>query len=133
MESSNISKVKKFVNQHLKNEFSLNASAEDVGYSAFHLAREFKNQTKYSIMEYARTERVLAASKELEKGFNVCDVAMEYCFETHTGFTKAFTAVFGCTPRQYQHHIHKMNTIKREMRIMKNSKTIIRHICKDDV
>ena len=97
------------------------------------MAREFKDATKLSIMEYARNQRIMAASKELEMERNICDIAVEYCFDTHAGFTKAFNAVFGCTPKEFQNHTRKMKTIERSIRIMENSKIVIRHICKDDV
>ena len=43
MESKHISKAKQFIREHLKKEFALNELANYVGYSAFHLAREFKS------------------------------------------------------------------------------------------
>jgi len=126
-------KAKAFIIEHLKKEFSLNDLAESIGYSAFHLTREFKGATNLSIMEYTRNERILAASKELRNNHNICDIAVEYCFDTHAGFTKAFIAVFGCTPKEYQKHTRKMKTAERGITIMENSKIVIRHICKDDV
>ena len=133
MNRAHINKAKAFISEHLKEEFSLNDLAESVGYSAFHLAREFKNVTGFSIMEYTRNERILAASKELSNGFNICDIAMEYCFDTHAGFTRAFTAVFGCTPKEYQAHAQKMKTAERSITIMENSKIVIRHVCENDM
>lgn len=133
MENTHIKKAKEFVNEHLKDEFSLSQIAEYVGYSAFHLTREFKTIAGVSIMEYARDQRVFAASKELEKGHSVCDVAMDYCFDTHAGFTKAFITVFGCTPKEYQMHSQKMKIIERGIEIMDTTKIKIRHVCKDDV
>jgi AraC-like DNA-binding protein len=133
MEPIYIEKALEFITEHLKDEFTLNELAEKIGYSAFHLAREFKDSVKLSIMEYTRRERILMASKDLEKGFNIYDVAMEYCFETHAGFTKAFTAIFGCTPKEFQAHYLKMKTIERSIKMSENSKLVIRHICKDDV
>lgn len=132
MDTTHISKAKDFINKHLMEEFSLNELAGDIGYSAFHLAREFKDAAGISVMEYARNQRISAASREIEKGRNICDIAMDYCFETHAGFTKAFIAVYGCTPKEFQEHSRKMKTIKGEIVIMENSKIIIRHICKDD-
>lgn len=41
----------------------------------FHLAKEFKTTTGFSIMEYARDPRILSASKELETDRNVCEIA----------------------------------------------------------
>jgi len=133
MDTTHINKAKTFISEHLKEEFSLNDLAHSIGYSAFHLAREFKNATKLSIMVYTRNERILAASKELSSDFNVCDVAMEYCFDTHAGFTKAFIAVFGCTPKEFQAYSRKMKTAERGITIMENSKIVIRHICESDV
>lgn len=132
MEDIHIEKVKTFVNEHLKDEFSLNQIAENIGYSAFHLARKFKSGTGLSIMEYTRNQRIYAASKDIEKGRRIVDIAMDYCFDTHAGFTKAFCTVFGCTPKEYQDH-HKKMIKKNGVAIMNNSKIIIRHICKDDV
>ena len=133
IETTQIEKAVAFINDRLKDEFTLNELAEAVGYSAFHLAREFKDATGLSIMEYARNQRVAAAAKELETGRGVCDVAMDYCFETHAGFTRAFFSVIGCTPKEYQDHCHKMRTIERGVAIMGQTKIVIRHVCKDDV
>ncbi|HBR32486.1 MAG TPA: hypothetical protein DD733_10440, partial [Clostridiales bacterium] len=112
MDESFVIKVKAFADTHLKEEFSLNDLAKAVGYSAFHLAREFKQQTGVSIMDYVREKRILSSAQELDAGLSVCDTAMEYCFDTHAGFTKAFTSVFGCTPKEYQEHSQKMKTIE---------------------
>jgi hypothetical protein len=84
-------------------------------------------------MEFCRHERVMAASKELSEGRKVVDVAMDFCFDTHAGFTKAFSGVFGCTPKEYQAHSTKMKTTERSIKIMENSKIVIRHVCTDDV
>ena len=133
MEATHIDKIKTFIDERLKDEFSLDELAESIGYSAFHLAREFKNATSFSIMEYARNQRILAASKEIEKERSICDVAMDYCFDTHAGFTKAFIAIFGCSPKEFQEHSRKIKNTERGITIMENSKIVIRHICKDDV
>lgn len=133
METKHIEGVKRFIDEHLTDEFSLGELAGAVGYSAFHLAREFKEREKLSIMDYVRNKRISAAAKDLEAGCGVCDTGVKYCFETHAGFTKAFSAVFGCTPKEFGAHAGKMKNYERGIVIMENSKIIIRHICKDDV
>ena len=135
MEQSCIEKVKKFVDWHLKQDFTLNELANHTGYSAFHFAREFKNTMGLSVMEYVRSQRIHAAAKEVASGKNICDVAMDYCFDTHAGFTKAFTAIYGCTPKDYAAYAKKQETNKtnKGVKLMDTSKIIIRHICKDDV
>lgn len=132
MEQSYINGVKKFVEEHLKQEFTLNELADHAGYSAFHFAREFKNTLGLSVMEYVRGQRVHAAAKDIAEGKNICDAAMDYCFDTHAGFTKAFTAVYGCTPKDYAVYAEKQKTNKGA-KLMNTSRIVIRHICKDDV
>ena len=58
---------------------------------------------------------------------------MEYCFDTHAGFTKAFITVFGCTSKEYQIHARKMKISKKELEIMNKAEIKIRLVCKDDV
>ena len=133
MEATHIKKAKVFIEEHLKEEFSLNELAACVGYTAFHLAREFKNHERLSIMEYTRNQRIPAAAEELKTGRNICDVAMDYCFDTHAGFTRAFNDIIGCTPKMFQAHARKMEENRKGVAIMEDSRIVIRHICKDDV
>ena len=132
MEQNDISKIRDFVNEHLKQEFSLNDIADYVGYSAFHLTREYKAATGLSLMEYVREQRVYAAAKEIADGKTICDAAMDYCFDTHAGLTKAFTAIYGCTPKEYAQYADKQK-LNKGVRLMDTSKIIIRHICQDDL
>lgn len=131
MEQEFINKMKLFITNHLKNEFSLNELAQFVGYSTYHLSREFKDAIGLSVMEYVREQRVYAAAEELANGSGICEVAMNYCFDTHAGFTKAFVAIMDCTPKQYAEHANR--TILKGDFNMEKGKIVIRPICKDDV
>jgi AraC-like DNA-binding protein len=131
MDRDAVFKAQEFVRTHLKDDFSLDELAWSVGYSAYHFARGYKAATGQSAMEYVREMRVLAAADEISRGTSIIDAAMEYGFETHSGFTKAFSALFGCTPRQYGEHVRKSST-KREI-IMEESGLVVRPICQDDV
>lgn len=55
-------------------------------------------------MGYVRERRIFAAAEMIKNGSDICRAAMEYGFETHAGFTKAFNAVFNCCPRNYAAH-----------------------------
>ena len=132
MDDSILAKAKEFIQAHLKEEFSLGDLAQAVGYSPFHLAREFKQATGMAIMEHTRQARVHAAADELAAGQSVCDTAMAFCFDTHAGFTRAFSAQFGCTPKEYRAFSEKKKHYKG-VEIMDDSNIKIRHVCKDDV
>jgi len=133
MEQSCIVRIIEFVNGHLKQEFTLNELADYAGYSAFHFAREFKSTMGLSVMEYVREQRVHAAAKDIADGKNICDIAMDYCFDTHAGFTKAFISIYGCTPKDYYEYTEKQKTNRGVVKLMDKSKIVVRLICKDDV
>lgn len=135
MEKQTIEKIHEFIQNHLKDEFTLDELAEYAGYSSYHLARQYKNETGKSVMEYTRELRIYAAAKDIAAGREVLDTALDYCFDTHSGFTRAFSEIFGCTPKQYAEYSanKKINNGEREIKIMNDSKIVIRHICKDDV
>lgn len=132
MEQLYIDKIKTFVKEHLRQEFSLNDIAEYIGYSVFHLAREYKAATGMSVMEYVREQRVHAAAEDISNGKNIFEAALDFCFDTHAGLTKAFKAIYGCTPKEYAEYAEKQKTYKG-VKLMQTSKIVIRHICKDDM
>jgi AraC-like DNA-binding protein len=131
MEQEFINKAKEFIEGHLKKDFSLADLTHFVGYSSYHFTREFKDAIGISVMEYVREQRVYASAKEIATGLGICEVAMDYCFDTHAGFTKAFISIVGCTPKQYSEHANKPN--RKGDISMENSKIVIRPICRDDV
>lgn len=130
MNKNHIKKAKKIIKSKLESEVSLSDIAEEVGYSKYHFAREFKQYTGISVMSYVRNKKLEAASKEIINGRNIMNVAIKYGFETHAGFTKAFIDVFACGPRQYR--IHENNT-GFERRVINMEDIKVRPICKEDV
>lgn len=52
-------------------------------------------------MEYIRSRRLSLAANELFSGRKIIDIALDYGFETQSGFAKAFRKEFGYSPTQY--------------------------------
>lgn len=52
-------------------------------------------------MEYVRRRKLSLAAIELFNGRKIIDIALDYGFETQSGFTKAFRKEFGYSPTQY--------------------------------
>jgi len=126
-----IDKVNKFIELNLKKDFSLTDVANYANYSAYHLAREYKKQMGYSIMDYARKRKIFMAAQEIASGELIIDTALSYGFDTHSGFTRAFSEIIGCSPQEYYQHYLKLES-KGEI-IMDKAKLTIRLVCKDDV
>jgi AraC family transcriptional regulator len=74
-------------------------------YSVYHFRRVFIEMTGTPVMNYVTRRKLEYALYDLSQGKRIIDVAMDYGFETHAGFTKAFKKVFGYPPSLYRLHI----------------------------
>lgn len=94
--------IKKYISEHLNEPVTLNDIAKAVGYSKFHTSRIFKEETGLSIFEYIRHERLTASAFALRgRNEKVLDIALDFMFDSHEGFTRAFANGFGITPKKF--------------------------------
>ncbi|GHV03477.1 AraC family transcriptional regulator [Spirochaetia bacterium] len=94
----------RYIDAHIKEKMNVEKLAARAGFSPYHFCRIFQWSVGYSIMEYVRNRRLAFAATELNSGCRIIDIAVDYGFETHTGFTKAFRRHFGCSPEIYRIH-----------------------------
>ncbi|MCL2593007.1 MAG: AraC family transcriptional regulator [Defluviitaleaceae bacterium] len=85
-----IQKVLLFIDDNLKENINLKDLAEIAGFSEHHFYRVFDFYVGYSPMKYVRLRRLCFAASEFSSGRKLIDIAMDYGFETHSGFSKAF-------------------------------------------
>lgn len=97
----NIEKCIDFIEEHIKENINIEEVAAQSGYSLYHFCRVFNLYKGISIMEYIRGRRLSLAAIELFKGRKITEIALDYGFETPSGFTKAFRKSFGYSPTQY--------------------------------
>lgn len=94
--------IKEYISEHLNEPVTLNDIAKAVGYSKFHTSRIFKEETGLSLFEYIRRERLTASAFALRgSGEKVLDIALDFMFDSHEGFTRAFANGFGITPKKF--------------------------------
>lgn len=93
-----------YIEDHLKEGLTVETLAGIAGFSPYHYYRVFHAYIGKSVMEYVRCRRLAHAVVELAQGKRILDIAVEYGFETHNGFGKAFRKVYGCSPEQYRIH-----------------------------
>lgn len=98
--------ILEFIDEHIKDEISADQLAEKAGFSTWHFCRVFQWRVGYSVMGYVRSRRLAFAACELNSGRRILDIALEYGFDTHSGFSKAFRRYFGCSPETYRIHVH---------------------------
>lgn len=99
---SAVRRMQALIEANLNNPITLHMLAKAAGYSPWHAARIFKAFTGKSPFEYIRTFRLSRAAEQLRnKGVKVVDVAFDFVFDSHEGFTRAFSKQFGLTPQQF--------------------------------
>lgn len=95
--------LQEYIEKNIGSPMTLPSLARVVGYSPFHTARIFKELTGKTLFEYIRQLRLSKAAILLrdDKTVRVLDVALDFVFDSHEGFTRAFTKEFGVTPKKY--------------------------------
>ena len=97
--------IKSYVKEHLHEPITANDIAKAVGYSQYHATRLFKAETGQSPFDYIRCERLIQSAHALRHGKpKVIDVALDFVFDSHEGFTRAFSNAFGITPKKYANY-----------------------------
>jgi AraC family transcriptional regulator len=93
-----------YIEAHIKEDISAGNLAALIGFSEKHFYRLFKAYTGMSVMDYVRRRKMIRAIAQLRGGDRILDVALDYGFESHGGFAKAFKKQFGSSPQIYLSH-----------------------------
>ena len=97
-----VQKMQDYIQIHLNEPITLLELANDAGYSPYYCARIFKELIGKAPFEYIRTLRLSQAALQLrDHNVKVLDVALDFVFDSHEGFTRAFSKKFGITPHKY--------------------------------
>ena len=98
-----VQSMQSHIEAHLNDPITLGALAEACGYSRWYSAKIFKEHLGLSPFEYIRQRRMSQAAWELrEHSRKVVDVAFDFVFDSHEGFTRAFARSFGLPPSAYR-------------------------------
>ena len=90
------------IEAHLDAPVTLAMLTRGTGYSMYHASRMFKEITGETPFSYLRKRRLTAAAERLtDKERRVLDVAFDFVFDSHEGFTRAFSRQFGMTPASF--------------------------------
>ncbi|MGG7162384.1 AraC family transcriptional regulator [Clostridium ihumii] len=100
-----------YIEKNIKFNLTPDMIARKCGYSTFHFCRIFNIHKGITLMEYVKKRRLSLAAIDLFSGKRIIDIAMDYGFDTHNGFSKAFKKEYGFTPTQY---LKRMNGYFKE-------------------
>ena len=97
-----IEDAEKFISDHASDGIDAADVAERSGYSYFHFCHVFRAVTGKGLSHYINEKRLEAAKVLLADGKSVTYTAMEIGFDTVSGFTRAFTQMYGIPPSKYR-------------------------------
>lgn len=97
-----VNRVQTYIEENLHKRMTLHELANVAGYSPWHLSKLFKKYCGKTIFDYIRAIRLSQAALYLrDNETQIVDVALNFIFDTHEGFTRAFAKEFGITPKKY--------------------------------
>jgi AraC family transcriptional regulator len=98
-----VARMQKHIGEHLSEPITLLDLARCAGYSPYHAARIFRDEVGKTPFAYIRALRMTRAALTLrDQDKKVLDVALDFVFDSHEGFTRAFSREFGITPQRYK-------------------------------
>lgn len=131
-----VQRMQDYINQYGESEnFDFDGLYASAGYSRRHADRIFKDLTGKTPQEYVTAVRLsMGAEKLTGTTDSVLEIALDSCFQSHEGFSRAFKHLFRASPREYRRgeraiplfiqypvsHYHVLLNHKEEMRMDKN-------------
>ncbi len=79
-----------FIGLHLTDELSIEELAEHFYISKYHMMRQFKEETGYTIHQYITEKRVLLAKGLMDGGMSATQACYESGFKDYSTFSRAF-------------------------------------------
>lgn len=99
---ADIESAERFIADHCTGPLDPADVAARSGYSYFHFCHVFRAITGRGLSRYILEKRMEVAKGLLAQGKSVTYTAMEIGFDTVSGFTRAFTRLFGIPPSKYR-------------------------------
>lgn len=97
-----VARMQAYIARHLTEPITLKQLSVAANYSPYHSAHIFKELIGIPPFEYIRRLRLSKSALQLrDTEQRVLDVALDFVFDSHEGFTRAFSRQFGVTPKQY--------------------------------
>jgi AraC family transcriptional regulator len=120
----NVERALWFIERELTSHLDLGEVSRDCKISPFTLSRLFTVSTDWPVMKYVRARRLSQAAQSLRQGApDILQVALEAGYGSHEAFTRAFSELFGITPKQARETDHDLLLV--EPFRMKEMKTVI--------
>lgn len=98
MNKAVLKEIYSYIDDHICEKISLAELAAVAGYSPFYFSKLFSMAVGMPVTGYIRVRKLQYSLSSLLEGKRVLDVSLMYAFDSHEGFTRSFTQLFGSTP-----------------------------------
>ncbi len=100
-----ISNIIKYINANLDSELSLENISARFYISKYHLLREFKKYTGFTIHRFIQKKRLIMARMLLKEDVKVSEVSMICGFGDYSNFIRTFKREYGISPKVFAREI----------------------------
>ena len=98
-----LQEILEYIDTHLQEEITLRRISDAVCYSDEYVCRYFRKNTGMNLFDYIRKKRLIFAAAELQRSKGrILDLALTMGYNSHEGFTRAFTSHFGHSPKDFR-------------------------------
>ncbi len=113
--------------RRFRERLSLQDIADEVGWTACHLSREFARAMGTGLHAYLNRVRLHAALNELPDTTSLANLALKHGFSSHSHFSAAFKREFNCTPSALQSFSCPAPSRRSPSRSSPRPVTLVRH------
>jgi len=98
-----VEKLQEYIDLHIDRPVTLKQLSDVAGYSPGYVKQMFRDTVGRRRYDYIRARRLTAGALALRDGdHRVLDIALDFLFDSHEGFTRAFSKEFGIRPGEYK-------------------------------
>ena len=96
-----IQKVIKYINSNIEADLSIDALSTRFYINKYYLMHKFKANTGCSIHSYVNNKRIQICAAYIKDGLSPAEAASKCGFNDYSNFARAFSKMFGFSPRKY--------------------------------
>lgn len=111
-----------YIEKHICERILLQDLANIAGYTPFYFSKLFSRIMGVSVTTYIRIRKLQYAMKLLSEGEKIVDISLKYAFESHEGFTRSFTKLFGSNPKTVRKYMTTYTVPEYTIPVMEKGK-----------